>query len=114
MSKQVANVQKLVNADIAAVVKLAGVQIPPLNKLLCQHQSWSRKFTVGKYRSLGQGMTNREIAAELSISTKTVDHHVRALLSKLEVANRTQAALIAQRNALANGESVISEDQVPP
>jgi DNA-binding NarL/FixJ family response regulator len=51
---------------------------------------------------LGQGLTNQQIAAQLDISAKTVDHHVHAVLNKLALANRIQAALVAQRCGMAN------------
>jgi NarL family two-component system response regulator LiaR len=41
------------------------------------------------------GRSNREIADELYLSIDTVKTHVRTLLRKLQVANRTQAALEA-------------------
>ena len=41
-----------------------------------------------------------EIAARLVISTKTVDHHVSAVLGKLGVANRRQAITAARRLGL--------------
>jgi len=44
-----------------------------------------------------QGMSNAEIAARLTLSPKTVGHHVSALLDKLGVANRGQAAAVAHR-----------------
>ena len=40
---------------------------------------------------LADGSTNGEIAQRLYISTKTVDHHVSALLSKLQVTSRRDA-----------------------
>jgi NarL family two-component system response regulator LiaR len=49
---------------------------------------------------LAQGLSNREIAAELSISTRTVTTHVRNILDKLHLANRTQAALYAREKGL--------------
>jgi DNA-binding NarL/FixJ family response regulator len=43
-----------------------------------------------------RGRTNREIAYTLSISTATVNKHVHAILRKLGVRNRAQAAAISQ------------------
>jgi DNA-binding NarL/FixJ family response regulator len=44
---------------------------------------------------LSRGMSNKEIAAELIVAEKTVKTHVSSILSKLNVADRTQAALYA-------------------
>ena len=46
-------------------------------------------------RFLARGLSNQEIADELEISITTVATHVRNILSKLHLANRTQAALYA-------------------
>jgi len=48
-------------------------------------------------RLLAEGLSNAEIAARLSLSAKTVEHHVSALLAKLEVGSRRQAATVARR-----------------
>lgn len=42
---------------------------------------------------LAQGCTNAEIAMELSIAVSTVEKHMEAIFKKLEVGNRTKAAL---------------------
>lgn len=44
---------------------------------------------------LAQGCSNREIARELYLSVDTIKTHVRNLFGKLDVNNRTQAALVA-------------------
>jgi DNA-binding CsgD family transcriptional regulator len=46
---------------------------------------------------LAQGLTDAEIAVELSLSAKTVGHHVSALLAKLGVGSRREAAAAARR-----------------
>jgi len=53
---------------------------------------------------LGQGMSNREIAFQLCVSEKTVRNCVSEILSKLELSNRTQAALWARDQDLKHTE----------
>lgn len=49
---------------------------------------------------IGNGMTNQEISEKLYIGIKTVKTHVSNILSKLEVKDRTQAAVYVHRNHL--------------
>jgi DNA-binding NarL/FixJ family response regulator len=42
-----------------------------------------------------QGRLNKEIAAELSLSVRTVEGHLNAILGKLEMRSRTEAAMYA-------------------
>jgi len=51
---------------------------------------------------VAQGLTNQEIADRLYVSERTVRTHVSNILSKLHLANRTQAALYALRKGLAS------------
>jgi len=46
---------------------------------------------------VAEGLTDAEIASRLSLSTKTVGHHVSALLAKLGVASRRETAAAARR-----------------
>jgi DNA-binding NarL/FixJ family response regulator len=49
---------------------------------------------------LARGLPNREIAQALSLSENTVKYHVRQILQKLGVHNRTEAAAQALRASL--------------
>jgi DNA-binding NarL/FixJ family response regulator len=49
---------------------------------------------------IGQGLSNKRIALALDISEKTVKAHVGHVLAKLDVTDRTQAALYAERAGL--------------
>ena len=48
-------------------------------------------------RLLQEGLHNKEIASRLFISAKTVDHHISAILYKLEVNSRTKAVHEAEK-----------------
>ncbi|MEI6044196.1 MAG: response regulator transcription factor [Chloroflexota bacterium] len=49
---------------------------------------------------LGRGMSNKEIAREISVSEKTVKAHVSSILNKLGLPGRTHAALYAVKRGL--------------
>ncbi|MBT2698321.1 response regulator transcription factor [Bacillus sp. ISL-40] len=53
-------------------------------------------------KEIANGKSNKEIAASLFITEKTVKTHVSNLLAKLELADRTQAALYAVKNQLVD------------
>ena len=89
--------EALLSPEAAAVVmsRVAddGDTPPPPNPDLDRLTPREREVLAG----LGRGLTNRQLAAELFVSEKTVKTHVSSLLAKLRLADRTQAALFAVR-----------------
>ena len=51
--------------------------------------------------TVGQGKSNAEISGELFMSVATVKQHVSRILTKLDLNNRTQIALLAHDAGLA-------------
>ena len=51
-------------------------------------------------RLVASGASNQEIAEKLSISVNTVKSHIKSILSKLQLENRTQAATYALQHGL--------------
>ncbi len=66
------------------------------------HSLTEREMDV--LRLLARGRSNKEIALELGIAEKTVKTHVSSIFQKLDLADRTQAALYAVREGLVEIE----------
>ena len=49
---------------------------------------------------VAKGLTNREIQAVLSIAEGTLKHHLKRIFEKLEVTDRTEAALVAVQHGI--------------
>ena len=54
-------------------------------------------------RLVGRGLSNGEVAESLRLSEATVKTYVSRLLAKLELTNRTQAAILAHEAGLLEG-----------
>lgn len=67
-----------------------------------EHDLTEREVTV--LRLVADGKTNKEIANALDLSEKTVKNHVRNIFHKLQVYDRTQAAILAIRKGLIDLE----------
>ncbi|MFN2125931.1 MAG: response regulator transcription factor, partial [Candidatus Promineifilaceae bacterium] len=57
-----------------------------------------------------KGLSNQEIANELTIAEVTVRTHVSNILSKLHLANRVQATLYALREGLTSLENDLDSE----
>jgi DNA-binding CsgD family transcriptional regulator len=59
---------------------------------------------------VARGLSNKEIGRRLFLSTRTVDHHVSALLQKLNATSRADAQRIARELGIATERSAHSEN----
>lgn len=78
----------MIAQKLMSKVRQSAKQAPPLGESLTPRE-------IDVLKCLAQGLSNRDIASKLSISTRTVTTHVRNILDKLGFSNRTQAALYA-------------------
>lgn len=80
--------------------------IPMLNSKMIARNNDKEKVKNLTKRELevlvlvSEGMFNKEIADKLSISERTVKNHISSIFKKIDVADRTQAAVFAIRNNL--------------
>lgn len=67
-------------------------------------------------RHIAAGRTNKEIACVLNIQEITVKVHLQAIFARINVTNRTQAAMHAERNGWFLGEPVATDmtDELKP
>ncbi len=72
-------------------------ELPPTSQPLTERE-------VEVLTLVARGLSNQEIGQALVISERTVGVHISTILSKLHLANRTQAALYALREGLAHLE----------
>jgi DNA-binding NarL/FixJ family response regulator len=83
----------------------AGRRPPDRDRLALAAQLTEREAEV--LRALAEGLSNTEIAARIWVSPETVKTHVKSILTKLEVRDRTQAVVWAYRTGFA--ETTVSE-----
>ena len=75
--------------------------IPALNNQLVNRDIEKDKISLLNNRELIQvanGMFNKEIATNLNISERTVKNHISNIFKKIDVSDRTQAAVFAIKN----------------
>jgi len=76
---------------------VANQQVQPVT--LITEKLTAREVDV--LRVLSRGMNNASIAESLSLTEGTVRNHISSILAKLEVSDRTQAAVIAIQHGLS-------------
>lgn len=82
---------------------LAGELLKEINRRKDRHSNKEgvESLTKREYEvlcAIAEGLSNKEISDKLYISEKTVKNHVSSILRKLDLADRTQAAIYAYKN----------------
>lgn len=91
------------NGDTFIQPSLANVleaEMENKTKKLMEKENDLTKREVEVLCLLAEGLYNKEIAFQLNISEKTVKNHVSSIFRKIDVADRTQAAVYAIKNNL--------------
>lgn len=102
------------NDEIITAIRRAHTGLPPepdslfgkvRNTMLRRRPLYDEKIPLSNrevqvLRHIGLGLSNREIARSLGLSMEMVKEHVLNVLHKLEVADRTEAAVWAVKNGL--------------
>lgn len=109
---------ELLNA-VRAVNRGDGALHPAAARVLMQsykaapHQAASDNLTQTELKVLqllAHGSSNRDLAESLGVSVRTVTTHVRNILDKLRLKNRTQAALYARERGLVAPQQERTEE----
>ena len=96
--------KKAISAVLDGESYIQSTLVPALNSRLVARDVDKEKIESLTKRELevliqvANGMFNKEIALALSISERTVKNHISNIFKKIEVADRTQAAVFAIRN----------------
>ena len=82
--------------------------IPILNSKMIERDVEKEKLNlltkreVDVLKLMAVGSYNKEIGEKLNISERTVKNHISSIFKKIEVSDRTQAAIFAIKNNLIN------------
>jgi len=101
-----AELKKAITAVINGENYIQPSLIPVLNAKMIDRDSDTVKIEsltkreLEVLKNLSYGMYNKEIAEKLDISERTVKNHISNIFKKIEVTDRTQAAVFAIRNNL--------------
>ena len=105
--RAVANGESLFSPEIATRLMQFFANLEPASKSEFFPELTEREREILSY--IADGQTNAEIAEKLVISVKTVRNHVSNIFSKLQVADRAQAAIRAREAGLGSTTSIASD-----
>ena len=103
--REIANGNGWIDYTVAKpLLQSFGEMVPPPDRRAKLERLTERELVVLKL--LGRGETNSEIAEELCVSTGTVKTHVGNILTKLQLAHRTQAVIYALKKGMISLDEI--------
>lgn len=97
----------VVNGETAMTRSMAGKLLKVVANRMADEEKGEQALTERELfvlRLVASGASNQEIAQKLSISVNTVKSHLKNILDKLQLENRTQAATYALKHGLISRE----------
>ena len=97
------SLSRVVNGETAMTPAMAARLLKGVAKRLADEDKGEQSLTERELfvlRLVSSGASNSEIAEKLSISVNTVKSHLKSILEKLQLENRTQAATYAVKKGL--------------
>ncbi|WP_342472733.1 response regulator transcription factor [Metasolibacillus sp. FSL H7-0170] len=101
--KLIASIHSVVAGGMVLQEEVAAKLVPKLLQQTIQREEQSTTLTARELeitKLVGEGKTNKEIAAALFLSVGTVKNHLTHILNELQLRDRTQLAIYAVRNGL--------------
>lgn len=95
--------KRLCSRAVDSVIAAAGVRAAPRNDEKSRPDGLTAR-EVEVLVHVARGLTSKEVATQLAISTRTAQHHLEHIYEKIGVTTRAAAALYAVRNALLDPE----------
>ena len=98
-------IRQVHQGDLPLDPSVTNTVVRELNRPLAPSPSRPDQLTdreIDVIRLIAKGRANQQIASELGVSERTVSTHISRIFTKLQLENRTQAALYALRMRLAN------------
>ena len=99
--RRVAAGQSLLDPAVTARVLDRLRRGPDEDELIARLSPQERQVLV----LLAEGSTNRQIADQLNLAEKTIKNYVTAVLAKMGMARRTEAAVYAARHLKQDGDA---------